>query len=430
MLLLTLATDGSSLSAPSQVAFPTEPMPHGPPPGLGPMCLNVPAGLPTSFAPLMGAVSQFGVSQIPIFNVMSKLPLPPAATSSTPPPPHDVPRRRPGAMAVSQPQQFAAPQPRPGAEGHFGTTSKTNQEESKASRHRGQAMAAGEPEQFARADQPTMEQHASRSPARSQQISEGKTLQGHGQAMAAAEFEQQQQLPQPQQQFQAEQLMSTTTAGLTASANLLMATNQQMMDQMQALASSAQRAAKAAEEAAEAAKQKSEGFRSVVGSDAEGAKSKPRGTLTAETLRQHTKSQNQIRSKSPPLGTENPIDAAKEANTTTNGQWLLLYPIEARSIKADFQAYDGLAVGDILELSAGTDRAEVVTVTKFGSVYFSAPTRFEHAAGSAVRRLIEGTGERYVEAWRAEGSEARASPSSRLKSSLDPRLHRPGQLEC
>ena len=94
--------------------------------------------------------------------------------------------------------------------------------------------------------------------------------------------------------------MSTTTAGLTASANLLMATNQQMMDQMQALASSAQRAAKAAEEAAEAATQKLEGFRSVMGSDAgEGAKSKPRGTLTAETLRQHTKSQNQITSKSP-----------------------------------------------------------------------------------------------------------------------------------
>ena len=164
------------------------------------------------------------------------------------------------------------------------------------------------------------------------------------------------------------------------------------MDQMQALARSAQRAAKAAEEAAEAAKQKSEGFRSVVGSDAEGAKSKPRGTLTAETLRQHTKSQNQIRSKSPPLGTENPTDAAKEAKTTTtNGQWQLLYPIEARFTKADFQAYDGLAVGDILELSAGTDRAEVVTVTKFGSVYFSVPTRFEHAAGSAARLLIEGT---------------------------------------
>jgi len=145
--------------------------------------------------------------------------------------------------------------------------------------------------------------------------------------------------------------------------------------------------------------------------------------LTSENLRQHRMQQNEIRSKSPPVGTALPI-AARTDNLNNNqngtGQWQLLYPIEAHATSAEFQSYSGLAVGDVLEISAGASSAEVVTISKFGSVHCSAPTRFERQAGAPVRRLIEGNGSRYVEAWRADQSEARASPSSRAKSSWEP----------
>ena len=73
----------------------------------------------------------------------------------------------------------------------------------------------------------------------------------------------------------------------------------------------------------------------------------------------------------------------------------MLQSIEAGISKFELKDYAGLAVGDILEVDGGTDIAEVLTVVKFGSIYVSAPTRFPHAAGASIRRLIEGNGTRW-----------------------------------
>ena len=54
-------------------------------------------------------------------------------------------------------------------------------------------------------------------------------------------------------------------------------------------------------------------------------------------------------------------------------------------------------------------------MVKFGSIYASCPTRFEHGAGAVVRRLIEGTGQR----WTAAASEVQATPTSRAWSSIE-----------
>ena len=147
--------------------------------------------------------------------------------------------------------------------------------------------------------------------------------------------------------------------------------------------------------------------------------------LTSELLRQHTKQQSEVRQKSPPLGKAQPEAAKMDDNLKSDqanigtGTWQLLYPIAAQATSAEFQSYSGLAVGDILELSAGSERAEFVTISRFASVHFSGPTRFEHQAGAPVRRIIEGTGPRYTETWRADCSEAKATPSSRARNSWD-----------
>ena len=70
--------------------------------------------------------------------------------------------------------------------------------------------------------------------------------------------------------------------------------------------------------------------------------------------------------------------------------------VKAGDTTLQFDAYDGLTVGDILEIDYASPQAEFITVAKFGSVVASAPLRFWHGAGSEVRKIIEGNGERWT----------------------------------
>ena len=248
-------------------------------------------------------------------------------------------------------------------------------------------MAAGEPEQFAKADQPRRQP----TPIPARPNDRDLQQQQHGQATTAGESQQRQQ----QHQLQQEQQQHATTdhpMQPAAAADFLTQAGSQMLEQMKVIAESAERAARAAEEAAEAAKQRSEGFKSA----AESVNEQQQGhqMLTSELLRQHTKQQSEVRQKSPPLGKAQPEAAKMDDNQKSDqanigtGTWQLLYPIAAQATSAEFQSYSGLAVGDILELSAGSERAEFVTISRFASVHFSGPTRFEHAAGAPVRRII------------------------------------------
>ena len=88
--------------------------------------------------------------------------------------------------------------------------------------------------------------------------------------------------------------------------------------------------------------------------------------------------------------------------------------MEAGDTVLQFDAYDGLAGGDILEIDFASPQAEFITVARFGSVVASAPLRFQHGAGSEVRRVIEGNGQR----WTPLPSEVGATPSQQPKSSL------------
>jgi len=228
-------------------------------------------------------------------------------------------------------------------------------------------MAAGEPEQFATADHPR--RPPTPPPARFNDRDE-QQLQ-HGQATAAGESQQRQQQHQLQQEQQ--QHATTNQPMPAAAAESLTQAGTQMLEQMKVIAESAERAAKAAEEAAETAKQRSEGFKSA----AESVNEQQQGnqTLTSELLRQHTKQQSEVRHKSPPLGKAQP-EAAKmgdnqksdQANIGT-GTWQLLYPIAAQATSAEFQSYTGLAVGDILELSAGCGLSRICTIICNGINY-------------------------------------------------------------
>ena len=57
--------------------------------------------------------------------------------------------------------------------------------------------------------------------------------------------------------------------------------------------------------------------------------------------------------------------------------------------------YTGLAIGDVLELSSGQADAEIVVVQRFGCIHLVSATRNGHGISAPVRRLVEGTGERY-----------------------------------
>ena len=62
--------------------------------------------------------------------------------------------------------------------------------------------------------------------------------------------------------------------------------------------------------------------------------------------------------------------------------WKVSLDVEAGVAKLEFDNYGNLPIGDILEIDPGTEMAEMVTITKFGSVYLSGPTRFPHRAGA------------------------------------------------
>ena len=57
-----------------------------------------------------------------------------------------------------------------------------------------------------------------------------------------------------------------------------------------------------------------------------------------------------------------------------------------------FSSYDGLCVGDILEIDAGQPHAETIVIKHFGSIHLVSPLRNGHQRAAGVRRLIEGTG--------------------------------------
>ena len=151
--------------------------------------------------------------------------------------------------------------------------------------------------------------------------------------------------------------------------------------------------------------------------------------LTEKALREHTKSQRGHGSPGPsvpPLGLPGrpPLPGAParghEDNQVPGGPksaastWNLVQPANAGECVLHLASYDGLAVGDILEVDFAAQHAEFVTVARFGSVVTSAPLRFDHSAGAQVRRIIEGNGQR----WTPLPSEIGATPSQQPKSSI------------
>ena len=146
------------------------------------------------------------------------------------------------------------------------------------------------------------------------------------------------------------------------------------------------------------------------GSEAGRSRAKPKVTevtLTAETLKQHTRSYRSASPQDPGDGVGKKPESVGSAKQPT-GTWKLLQTTEAGVTKMELQSYDGLAIDDILEVDPGTDVAGVTTVTEVGFIYLSGLTCFGHGPGAAVRRLIEGTGAR----WTAAASEANATPTS------------------
>lgn len=209
----------------------------------------------------------------------------------------------------------------------------------------------------------------------------------------------------------------------------LLTSNRLMLQQMQTLADAAQKAAAAAEEAARAAAEKSDGFRSAGSQEAceKGDRKTEAKPLTAERLREHTRSHRaaspaercaqQKQQQQPPnqqAESQNMDQFHQARERDVVGAWSVLYPIEQGVTKIEFKDYFGLAIGEIVEIYFATSSAEVITVIKFGSVIASAPTRFAHAAGAPVLRLIEGNGARYTPA----SSEINATPISRPRSSM------------
>ena len=106
--------------------------------------------------------------------------------------------------------------------------------------------------------------------------------------------------------------------------------------------------------------------------------------------------------------------------------WRLLAPVSAGDLSLQLAGYDGLAVGDVIEISSGTPQAEVVVISRFGSIHLVSPLRGAHPSGAAVRRLIEGTGQRYEEFAQNAGARAHRAVSSKnsaiAASSQDPDL--------
>ena len=127
-------------------------------------------------------------------------------------------------------------------------------------------------------------------------------------------------------------------------------------------------------------------------------------TLTAERLLEHARSlwaaspaercaeQQQQREQQPrrqQVESQNFDQFRQARDWDVVGAWSLLYPVDQGVTKIEVKDYCGLAIGDMVEIDFATNIAEVITVSRFGSVIASAPTRFAHAAGAPVRRLIE-----------------------------------------
>ena len=152
--------------------------------------------------------------------------------------------------------------------------------------------------------------------------------------------------------------------------------------------------------------------------------------LTKENLndlQENLRQTRRHRSASPVLPSTRPVSDQRGAipgqraqNDMVMGRWEIDGEVQVGASRLELVEYAGLAIGDTLELSPGTSIAEIVTITGFGSVLLAAPTRYAHPHGSGVRRLVEGTGQR----WQQDASGAGATPSSRpppsqLTGSLD-----------
>ena len=145
--------------------------------------------------------------------------------------------------------------------------------------------------------------------------------------------------------------------------------------------------------------------------------------LTKENLndfQEKLRQSQRHRSASPLLPSTRPVSDKRgathgqPANEMVMGKWEIAGEVKVGVSRLELVEYAGLAIGDTLELSPGTSIAEIVTVTGFGSVLLAAPTRYAHPNGSGVRRLVEGTGQR----WTQEASGAGTTPSSRPKDLL------------
>ena len=232
---------------------------------------------------------------------------------------------------------------------------------------------------------------------------------------------------------------------LAAGADEIVSANRRMLEQMmhtnQMLAESTKQAAEAVKTAAEQLndhrerKSASSSQHAAENATAAGQQRQGAGgqaSLTTEAVRQHTQS---FRTASP--AEQLPRQQRQYANSHASGgaggnggsgqrlpdprgpwgrigAWRLLQRTEAGSQRLELDVYDGLAVGDVLEIDFGTPEAEFITVTKFGSIIPAAPTRFAHNPGAEVRRIVEGTGQR----WAPLPSEVNATPGSQRASTL------------
>jgi len=140
--------------------------------------------------------------------------------------------------------------------------------------------------------------------------------------------------------------------------------------------------------------------------------------LRAQNSRSHSPQADQKPSTDSPQQTAQPNAATNEV-----GLWLLTHDIPPKTSEFHLSNYDSLAIGDVLEIGSGTPNAEVVVISRFGSIHLVSETQHAHPRGSAVRRLVEGTGARYQSdqpnanqqqraPQRAASSIANASPSS------------------
>ena len=195
-----------------------------------------------------------------------------------------------------------------------------------------------------------------------------------------------------------------------------------MMQKMMEVANAAAAAAKRAEEAAASLHERKSDYHSAASEHKQPVpKLKP---LTKSNLQQHAKQQRSA-SPSPEAAQRNvdqsgarDDDAENEEANQSPGEWQLF--ADAKAGESIFQIVDqsNLAIGDILELAHGTPQSEAVTITKFGSVHLAAPLRFSHPAGTRIRRIIEGTGDR----WRppvAQVSAATQQTSAMAASTID-----------